>query len=72
MADHRQGPVLVTGVQLWWYVVTLPMILGLMYISAAGVVSPWFVPLGLFALIFWLISLVFALVALIRQRRKKP
>lgn len=71
MADHRQGPVLVSGVQLWWYVVTLPVILGLMYGAASGFLSPWFVPLGLFALIFWLISLVFALIAVIRQRVKK-
>jgi hypothetical protein len=71
MNDHRTGPTIVKRVSLWWYAGLLPLILAILYGSAAGILSPWFMPLGLFAAIFWVISLIFALVALVRLRRKK-
>ncbi len=62
-------PILVTRVNLWWYLPALAVILGLGWLALGNFVPAVFLPLVLFAAIFWLASFVMAVIAKLRQPR---
>jgi hypothetical protein len=57
----RNRPILIERITLWWYPIVLVPILALAYLSLVGIVPPVFAPLSLFALLFWIFSLGFAI-----------
>jgi len=54
-------PILITRVNLWWYPVALVPIAALVYFPFSGALPGLVAPLALFAFVFWLVSLVFAI-----------
>lgn len=72
MAERKQKLVLLPKVRLWWYLPALLPIVALFYFGFSGVIPPIFGMVGLFLLIFWLMSLIFALVSRLSRRPKEP
>jgi hypothetical protein len=72
MAERNAKLVLVRKVRLWWYLPALVPIVALFYFGFSGVIHPIFGLIGLFLLIFWLMSLIFALVSRFSRRPKEP
>jgi len=71
MTDRKQKLVLLPKVRLWWYLPALVPIVALFYFGFSGVIHPILGLVGLFLLVFWLMSLIFALVSRLR-RPKEP
>ena len=67
MRDARPRNILIRRVNFLWYPLTLPPIAALFIAAAYGYVAPWFGLIGLFGLIFWLSSLLFALYSQVRK-----
>ena len=59
-------------VRLWWYAAALPVIVVVMFASFGGYAHPIFGVLGLFALFFWLFSLLFVLYGKFKYRKRSP
>jgi len=72
MAELRNKPVLIRRVNLVWYGVAIVPILALVYLGFSGILSPLVGIGGLFALFFWLFSLVFAIASLMRKPPADP
>jgi hypothetical protein len=70
MPETKNRPVLIRRVNLLWYPATLVPILLLGYAGLAGWLPGMTIALAIFALIFWLFSLIFAIVALLRKPRE--
>jgi len=68
LARAANRPILVRRVQLRWYVLALVPILGLGWLALRNFVPALFMPLILFALVFWLASFVMAIFAKLRTR----
>jgi uncharacterized membrane protein len=68
--ELKNRPVLIRSVNLLWYPVALVPILLLGYAGLAGWLPGMTVALAIFALIFWLFSLIFAIVALLRKPKE--
>lgn len=63
-------PILVRSVNFVWYPLMLVPILALLYFSFSGALPALVAPLALFAIVFWLCSLGFAL--WVRFIRRQP
>lgn len=72
MAERNAKLVLVPKVRLWWYLPALVPILALFYFGFSGVIHPILGLVGLFLLVFWLMSLIFALVSRLRRTPTEP
>jgi hypothetical protein len=59
-------PILVTRVNLWWYALALVPILGLGWLALSNLIPSLFLPLVLFAVVFWIASFVMAVIARLR------
>lgn len=70
MPELKNRPILIKRVQLLWYPVTLVPILLLGYAGLMGWLPALTVALAIFALFFWLFSLIFAIVAFFRKPRE--
>ena len=66
LARSSNRPILVRRVQLLWYVAALVPILGLGWLAAMNLIPSLFLPLVLFAFIFWVASFVMAVIAKLR------
>jgi len=66
LARSANRPILIQRIALWWYAVALVPISGLGWLILSGLIPGIFAPLVLFALIFWVMSFVMALVARLR------
>lgn len=71
MKPAANREVILKRVNLWWYPLTLLPIVMLGYAAVAGWVPQLFAVLAVFLLFFWLFSLIFALVALVRKPQAK-
>jgi hypothetical protein len=69
LARAANRPILVRRINLWWYVLALVPILGLAWLAAQNLVPGLFLPIVLFALVFWASSFVMAIVAKLRAPR---
>ena len=69
LARSANRPILVRRVQLFWYLLALLPILALGWLALRNLVPALFMPLILFALVFWLASFVMAVVARVRAKR---
>ena len=68
-------PVLVTSVNLLWYAAALVPILALLHFAFTGALPVLVTPLALFAIVFWFLSLAFAIWNRLRrplQREVRP
>jgi len=72
LARSANRPILVRRVQLFWYVLALLPILALGWLALRNLVPALFMPLILFALVFWLASFVMAVIARLRATRPEP
>ena len=59
-------PILIRRVQLRWYLLALVPILALGWLALRNLIPSLFMPLVLFALVFWLASFVMAIFAKLR------
>ena len=71
MRDARPRDVLIKRVNFIWYPLVLVPLLALFAAAAYGYLPYWFALIGVFGLIFWLSSLLFALYALVRKSPKR-
>ena len=69
MSNHRPRQILVRRINFWWYPITLVPVVALFLAAAYGYVPIFVVLFAIFALIFWMSSLGFALFA--RFAKKK-
>ena len=69
LARSANRPILVSRVNLWWYVLALVPIVGLGWATLNGYVPGLIAPLVLFAAVFWLASFVMAVIAKLRAPR---
>lgn len=67
MTRRAARPLLVGKVQLRWYALALLPILGLGWLSLSNHIPGIFLPLVLFAFVFWLMSFVMAMIAKLRR-----
>jgi len=65
-------PLLVTRINLWWYALALVVIVGLGWLALNNLIPGLFLPLVLFASIFWLSSFVMAVIAKLRTPKDTP
>lgn len=70
MPELRNKPILIRRVNLWWYPLALVPIVVLGYLSLIGILPALVVPLVLFALFFWIFSLVFAIAGKLSKPRE--
>ena len=68
MQRASNRPILVRRVQLFWYALALVPLFGLGWLALQNLIPSLFLPLILFALVFWLASFVMAVVAKLRTR----
>jgi hypothetical protein len=66
LARAANRPILVRRVQLRWYLLALLPILALGWLALRNLIPALFMPLILFALVFWLASFVMAVIAKLR------
>ena len=73
MARHldraANRPILVHRVQLRWYLLALVPLLALGWLALRNLIPSLFMPLILFALVFWLASFLMAVIAKLRAPR---
>jgi len=69
LARAANRPLLVTRVNLWWYALVLVLIAALGWLALNSLIPGLFLPLVLFASIFWLLSFAMAIVARLRAPR---
>lgn len=72
MQRASNRPILVRRVQLFWYLLALLPILGLGWLALNNLIPGMFLPLVLFASIFWLTSFVMAVIAKLRSPKDPP
>jgi hypothetical protein len=60
-------PILVGSVNLWWYAAVALPVAALLWFSFAGVLPAFVAMLALFAAVFWLVSLAFAVWTVLRR-----
>ena len=65
-------PLLVTRINLWWYALALIVIMALGWLALNNLIPGMFLPLVLFASIFWLTSFVMAVIAKLRTPKDAP
>ncbi len=70
MSDHRPRDVLIKRINFWWYAITLVPVLALFLAAAYGYLPIFVVLFAIFALIFWLSSLGFAIYAIFRKPKE--
>ncbi|MEO5805374.1 hypothetical protein [Devosia sp.] len=61
--------ILLSQVNLLWYVPALVVIVALFYLGGSGVFPSWVAVISFFAFFMWLFSLLFALIALARTNK---
>jgi hypothetical protein len=71
LARAGNRPLLVRRVQLRWYLLALVPLLGLGWLALTNLIPGMFLPLVIFALIFWLTSFAMAIVAKLRTPRQE-
>ncbi len=65
-------PLLVTRINLWWYALALVVIVALGWLALNNLIPVLFLPLVLFASVFWLSSFVMAVIAKLRTPKDTP
>jgi hypothetical protein len=66
LARSANRPILVRSVQLFLYALALVPMLGLGWLALQNLIPSLFLPLILFALVFWIASFVMAVIAKLR------
>ena len=72
MTKRAARPLLVGKVQLRWYALAILPILAAVWFGFTGVLAPYLGLIGLFACVFWLTSLIFAIASKLSKRSKVP
>ncbi len=66
MRRPTNRPLLVTRINLWWYALALVVILAFGWLALNNLIPGLFLPLVLFAIVFWIASFVMAVIAKLR------
>jgi hypothetical protein len=64
-------PILITSVNLLWYAVALLPVFALLYFSFTGALPAMVAMLALFAAVFWVVSLAFAIWTRLRRTQQR-